>query len=261
MNKETAKMLVQKFQDGNLSVAENELLENYLEKGWIDLEELSDLHAIHNNLKLEETEIPSKEMQQVFYENLENEKSILVTQKSSSTNWWNQFNFSKINWALGVVALLLGVLLGNLFSSNSSDEIKNLASQLQQTQETMMLALLEKESSRDRLKAVKITQEMSNVSSTVIEGLLTTLNNDENVNVRLAAIESLSEYAQNPVVREGLVKSIQNQNSPLVQLKLAELMVYLQDKSSVQEFKDLIKEKEIPTDVKNQLEEQIKVLL
>lgn len=261
MNIETAKMLVQKFQDGNLNVAENELLENYLEKGWIDLEELSDILAIHNNLKLEETDIPSKEMQRVFYENLENEKSMLATQKSNKASWWRGLNFSKTNWAFGVVALLVGVLLGHLFSPNSSDEIKNLTAQLQQTQETMMLALLEKESSRDRLKAVKITQEMSDVSSTVIEGLLTTLNNDENVNVRLAAIESLSTYCQNPVVREGLVKSIQNQNSPLVQLKLAELMVFLQDKSSVQEFKDLIKEKEIPIEVKDQLEEKIKVLL
>ena len=264
MNKETAKILIQKFQEGNLTDSDNEFLETYIENGWIELEELEDLNAIHKNLNLEESEVPSKEMQTVFYQNLENEKNAITNISASKTNWWTSFfpqNFAKINWGFGMMTLLVGLLLGNFFKSDSTGKMDELATQLQKTQETMMMALLEKESSRDRLKAVKISNEMTDVSGPVVEALLRTLNNDENVNVRLAAIEALADFSQNPKVRKGLINAIQYQDSPMVQLTLAELMVFLQDKKSVEEFKNLMKKKDIPMEVKNQLEEKIKVLL
>lgn len=264
MNKETTKILIQKFQDGTLSEIENELLEKYIEEGSIELEALTDLNLLHQDLKLEKPEIPSTQMQEVFYKNLESEKLKIANEASSKSSWWNNIfsqNFAKINWGFGMATLIVGLLLGNLFNNNANPKIDSLAQQLQQTQETMMMALLEKESSRDRLKAVKITQEMNDVSNPVIESLLMTLNNDENVNVRLAAVEALADFSNNPNVREGLVKSIQNQQSPMVQLALAELMVYLQDKKSVNEFQKLLDKKETPNEIKTQLKEKIKVLL
>ncbi len=264
MNKETAKILIQKFQEESLTDSDNELLETYLENGWIELEELKDLNVIHNNLILEKTEIPTREMQTVFYQNLEKEKSAIANISTSKTNWWNSLfpqNFAKVNWGFGMMTLLVGLLLGSFFKSESTEKFDTLAAQLQKTQETMMMALLEKESSRDRLKAVKISNEMTDVSGPVVEALLRTLNNDENVNVRLAAIEALADFSQNPKVRKGLIDAIQYQDSPMVQLTLAELMVFLQDKKSVEEFKSLMKKKDIPTEVRSQLEEKIKVLL
>lgn len=261
MNKETAKMLIDKFQAGVINDAENELLEHYIEKGWIDLEELTDLKAIHENLKLEEAEVPTKEMRTDFYEFLEEEKLALAAQKSKGWSSFFSLNFAKPNWGFSLATLLLGLLLGNLLFTQPDPQINELAEELQKTQETLMLALIKKESSRDRLKAVKITEKMDDVTGKMIEGLLTTLNNDENVNVRSAAVDALASFAENPLVREGLIKSIKNQNSPMLQLKLAELMVELQDKRSAQEFQDLIQEKEIPIEVKDQLKEKIKVLL
>ena len=60
MNKETAKILIQKFQEASLTDSDNQLLETYIENGWIELEELEDLKVIHKNLVLEESKIPSK---------------------------------------------------------------------------------------------------------------------------------------------------------------------------------------------------------
>ena len=78
-----------------------------------------------------------------------------------------------------------------------------------------MLNMLEKESTSERLKAVNLTQGMDNASEKVVEALLQTLNNDPNVNVRLSALEALFPYASNPKVREGLIQSISQQESPL----------------------------------------------
>lgn len=264
MNKETAKILIQKFQEASLTDSENELLETYIENGWIELEELEDLKVIQNNLILEKSEVPSKEMQSLFYQNLEKEKSAFANISTSKTSWWNQFfsqNFARINWGFGMMALLVGLLLGNISKSDSTEKIDELVAQLQKTQETMMMTLLEKESSHDRLKAVKISNKMTDASGPVIEALLRTLNNDENVNVRLAAIEALADFSQNPKVRKGLIDAIQYQDSPMVQLTLAELMVFLQDKKSVEEFKNLMNKKDIPIEIRTQLEEKIRVLL
>ncbi|MEM6964314.1 MAG: HEAT repeat domain-containing protein [Bacteroidota bacterium] len=261
MNKETAKMLIEKFSTGIINDAEYELLENYIEKGWIDLEELTDLTAIHEKLKLETTEIPTAAMRADFYEFLAEEKRALNAQKSKTPRSFFFQNFIKFNWGFSLATLFVGMLIGSLFFSQPDAQMDQLAEELRKTQEAMMLTLLEKESSRDRLKAVKITEKVDDVTNKMIEGLLTTLNNDENVNVRSAAIDALAGFSENPTVREGLIKSIKHQNSPLLQLKLAELMVALQDKRSAQEFQNLIQEKEIPTEVRDQLEEKIKVLL
>jgi hypothetical protein len=91
--------------------------------------------------------------------------------------------------------------------------------------------------------------------------LLQTLNSDSNVNVRLAAIESLTNYVDNPMVRQGLVQSIPNQESPLLQITLANLMVALQEKASIEPFRQLLKEKQLDTTVKKRIEKSIQSII
>jgi hypothetical protein len=51
------------------------------------------------------------------------------------------------------------------------------------------------------------------------------------------------------------------QESPLVQIALAEVMVTLQAKSSVKELERIVRDENTPVDVKRKLEESIKVLI
>ena len=125
----------------------------------------------------------------------------------------------------------------------------------------MMLSLLEKESATERLKAVSLTSNIEQASERVTDALIKVLNTDPNVNVRLATLEALMAYASNPEVRIELVKSIASQNSPLVQLALAELMVALHEKSSVNELKKIIEGKATPIEVREKLKESIDVLI
>jgi HEAT repeat protein len=95
----------------------------------------------------------------------------------------------------------------------------------------------------------------------VVKALLYTLNHDENVNVRLVTVEALYRFADNPAVREGLVKSIAGQESPLVQIALADAMVGLQEKRSVEKMRELLRHTETDAMVKEKLESSIQVLL
>lgn len=91
----------------------------------------------------------------------------------------------------------------------------------------------------------------------VTDALFITLNSDESTNVRLAALATLAEYAQDPMIREGLIKSITQQRSPLVQVALAELMVDLQESQAKEEFESILNAENTPDDVKTVLRENL----
>jgi hypothetical protein len=153
-------------------------------------------------------------------------------------------------------------LIGYLLQSNSGkQEVTQLTEQVSELKEMMMLSLLEKESASQRLKAVSLTSEMDQVSDKVTEALFTTLNSDENVNVRLAALEALKSYVKNSKVRSGLIAAISKQDSPLVQVSLAELMVAIQEKKSVGALKQLLENENTPKEVRTKISESIEVLI
>lgn len=120
--------------------------------------------------------------------------------------------------------------------------------------------MLENPTATERLKAVSYTQELNKVDDKVIDALLTTLNSDPNENVRLVTLEALVQLGNYPKVREGLVQSLMKQESPLVQVALADAMVKLQEKRSVKEFKQLLQKENLNKAVKGKIEKTIQVL-
>jgi hypothetical protein len=81
------------------------------------------------------------------------------------------------------------------------------------------------------------------------------------VNVRLVTVETLSQLASYASVREGLIQAIPQQESPLVQIALADVMVNLQEKRSVSALQRLLKQENLNASVKDKLEQSVKVLM
>jgi hypothetical protein len=136
-------------------------------------------------------------------------------------------------------------------------QVDSLSGQVHDMREMMMLSLLENPSASERIRAVSFTSELNKVNAKLINALLTTLNNDPNVNVRLMTLEALMHYAANPAVREGLVQSIVRQESPLMQSAMADAMITMQEKSAVQPFKKLLQQKQINIQVRTKIEQTI----
>lgn len=137
----------------------------------------------------------------------------------------------------------------------------SLSVEMRNMREMMMLSLLENPSASERIRAVSYTNEISNVNDKVIEALLTTLNSDPNVNVRLITLNALMHYTDNATVREGLVKSIVNQESPLIQAAMADAMLNMQEKRAVPPLKKLLEQKQINNQVKVKIEQTISRLI
>jgi HEAT repeats len=167
------------------------------------------------------------------------------------------------NWAYAMMLVAIssgaGYFIGkpNREVAASHNEVKRLSSEVQDMKQMMMLSMLENPVATERLKAVSYTQELNNVDNQVVEALLTTLNFDQNENVRLVTLEALIRLADNPKVREGLVQSLLTQESPLMQVALADAMVKLQEKRSVKQFKQMLRKDDLNKAVKGKIEKTI----
>lgn len=171
----------------------------------------------------------------------------------------------KVRLAYSVILIFAGLLTGFLLNGSkhgqNQTQITELTAQVDEMRQMMMFALVENPSASKRLQAVSYTQEISDVNGKVVDVLLKTLNEDPNVNVRLATLEALVKFSHLPRVREGLVQSITGQDSPLVISAMADAMVEMQEKSSVNSFRQLLNKEDLNSSVKSKLEKSIYQLI
>ncbi len=166
--------------------------------------------------------------------------------------------------AYSLLLVVLGIVLGHWVNNpppaappSDKQQLEALSAQVSDMREMMMKSLLQNPSASERIRGVSYTSEITTVNPGVIEALLTTLNNDQNVNVRLMTLEALTHYASNPAVRAGLVESIPQQESPLVQAALADVMLKLQEKNAIRPFKKLLQQKNLNSLVRTKIETTI----
>jgi hypothetical protein len=168
--------------------------------------------------------------------------------------------------AYSLLLIVAGLGLGRWLSGSGSpvmaggqdkQQLAALTTQVSEMRELMMKSLLQNPSASERIKGISYTSEIKTVDKSVIEALLTTLNDDPNVNVRLMTLEALTHYASNPSVRAGLVESISQQESPLVQAAMADVMLKLQEKNAIKPLRKLLQQKNLNTLVRNKVEAAI----
>ncbi|PRX57662.1 HEAT repeat domain-containing protein [Flagellimonas meridianipacifica] len=262
MDKETFEIMVMDYLAGEMTVSDKDMFDTLLkenpeyQKTYLDLE--ASWHSIQ---KLNSPE-PSKKMDDSFFNMLskEVEKNQANTSKNIVDEWFGWF---RPQFALGALLLLIGLGLGYFLSPKEEASTENnvVDIETEEVRQKLVLTLLEQPSANQRLQGVGEANKIAKVDEIVIKALLKTLNSDTNVNVRLAAVESLTNYVDNPLVRQGLVQAIPNQESPIMQITLANLMVALQEKASIEPFKQLLKEQELDTTVKKKIKNSIESII
>lgn len=263
MEQEKFDIWMMEYLSGELDENGQREYERYLQNHLKHKEEFEALAGTWHNL--EETKIPepSELMDTVFFEmlNVKMEKNTI-----EKSGWFQNLKsfFGPIHrpqLALGALLLTIGLAVGYVFNTNNPDATVNVPAvvnnETEEVRQELVLTLLEQPSANKRLQAVNEAAKLNDANERVIKALFSTLNNDPNINVRLVAIESLAKYVETPEVRMGLVKSIALQDSPLVQIALADLMVALQERTSIESMKQLLQKPDINSTVKQKLEESI----
>lgn len=270
-------MEAQEFKDlipdyilGKLSTIEDERFSAYLVANPRALDDWQDFGKGINAIEIE----PSSEMDMKFYNflnaEIENESSqskvkFLKTQKPTRSI------YAKVLVPLiaASIVLFLGFFIGQNWNAlvevpddnYVNNEVEQIKNENNQVRTALVMSLADQSSASKRLQALSEASKLDKATEQVILALFKMLNTDTNVNVRLAAVTSLSKYVDNPKVREGLVMSITIQESPLVQIALADLMVALKEQTSINSMESLLQQPDINAAVKLKLEESIKQII
>ena len=85
-----------------------------------------------------------------------------------------------------------------------------------------------------------MSREITDPDEQFLSALIKRLNTDPDVNVRIAALNAMSQYSDRDWVRTELVYSLPRQTSPNVQVALIELLAYVKEKQAADAFQQII---------------------
>ena len=171
-------------------------------------------------------------------------------------------SFNWVQIAAAGAFLVLGFSLGKWSGAATipSEEISQLRSEIELLREVSLTSKLEKQSASNRIMAVSQIEEKKEVNETLILTLVNTLNTDESPNVRYAALQALRKFISEPLVKAELVKSLETQKDPLIQISLITILVEEEEQSAIAPLKGIIKNENTNPEVKHQAEVAVKVL-
>ena len=264
MTKLDIQILIERYNAKEATESELAIIEKMIESGKIQLEDLNDIES--NLVKIEEIRQPdiSDKADAKFYDMLANEmRKQTRTSEWNFTAIWQRISQPQHQWAYSIAMLIIGSIIGFYVLNGliRGDQIEQLTIEMAEMKQMVLLNMLEEESASERIKAVSLYAELDEVNDTVAMALIMSLRDDANVNVRLAAVDALARYTDTPMVRKELIASIAYQDSPLVQLALAELMVAMQEKNAVKEFDKIIQRQETPEEIKVEISDRMKTII
>lgn len=247
----------------DLSPEEREAIIKSLEEEGLSGEELEALMQLHADIDNVFSSEPGERMDSRFHSMLqdENKKEKQYEDNASRLTFSNRYSwlFAAAGIALFVLGWFSASLMGDSRTENS--QLADLSGEVRQLKETLVLTMLDQPSTVERIKAVNMIGEFETPDSRIIENLIVVLNTDNNDNVRLLALEALIKYSDNEEVRAGLISSISEQTSPMIQLRMAELMIAMNEKSSVGEFRKLLNDANLNYSVRSKIQEALGTLL
>ncbi len=191
-------------------------------------------------------------------------------QESSHTrtrfSWFRGGLWSKplLQFGFGLALLLFGVALGFFArqpqAASRSSEIAELRGELSAMREMVTLSLMQQQSAAERLRGVNWSSQLQQPGQEVVTALLDTLTHDSNVNVRLATVDALRQFGDQPVVRKGVIAAVGQQASPMVQVALIDLAVDLGEKESAPVLRRLSQDQSVDVAVRDRARRGLEAL-
>ncbi len=143
-------------------------------------------------------------------------------------------------------------------------ELQNtqLASELSQKNQEVILASLRDHTGPQKIEAVYSISNSGKVSDELIAALVNTMNSDKNVNVRLAAINALSGMmGKNELVKKELIKSLALQENSLLQISLIQVLTESGVKEAKDEIESITNNEKTDENVKAYAKDMMKIII
>jgi|GEM_PF-4696515 len=221
MNK---KDLLHKFNNGKLTEEEANALELMFVNDNLSIDEFEIYNSYEANIEDDEIDFSLNHRIQDLISEEVNKQRI----KDHKKHWFS-FLPLPVKLAFPLVLLLCGFFAGKSFQNGNVQsfvDVKN--PQIGNMQ--MVNDILYHPSSSQRLTLVNNANYIGNDEEQITRLLFMSLNHDESANVRMAAVDALMLHSDKPSVREGLIKSINQQETTIMKKYIAEALSIIGEK-------------------------------
>ena len=151
------------------------------------------------------------------------------------------------NWKIGIAAsviLLMGIFSLQWFIG-SQPAVRTLSP------EKDLLQLVSAENTTSRIKGINRYQGES-VDPAIRDVFIRVLEKDKSTNVRLAALDALSNLPNDDRVKAALIRILENDQEPAVQMAIINVLVKWKDPATKGTLQELLEKDQIPDDVKEE---------
>ncbi len=240
MNKEILEGMLIDYIDGKLNAADRARIEGELAQNAEAYSAYEQLREVMNAMDKSEKFEPGSRLKASFDHLLQEE---IIKNKPAKTVFFRPL---LLRMAAGIVLVMAGVAIGNWINTNNKHEteIAELRKQIEETKQGMLMMIDNQQSASQRIQGVNVAMRIEKADDEVVRALAKTMNDDPNTNVRLAALEALSNFHLEPLVRKILIQSLSQQKDPIVQIALIQLMVRMKEKEAVKDLENIINDAE-----------------
>jgi HEAT repeat protein len=172
--------------------------------------------------------------------------------------WW--LRHPAFQAAAAVALLVIGIGTGYLARGRETTEVSQLRGEVSNMRQLVALSLMQQQSATDRLRGVSYAYRTEQSDPQVLSALLTTVNHDPSINVRLAAVDALRNFTDNPIGRNGLVQALSKQESPMVQIAILDEIASVHEKSAVPAIQTLVSAADVNPEVRQRAQWALKQL-
>lgn len=168
-----------------------------------------------------------------------------------------QFAGAMVFFALGLFIGFGSVRGLHFYSGRAARQhpaFAELQAEISSLKQLVTLSLLQQPMASERLRGTEWTARLGQPDEQVISALLRVVDFDPNVNVRLAAVGALQQFAEDLQVRKGLVEALGRPQSPMVQIGLINVLVRARQKESITVLKVMLQDREIDEAVRKHVE-------
>jgi hypothetical protein len=266
MNCEEVQALLPDYYDDELSPITRYGIQKHLKGCAACSKELEEISLLFVKMAASPIEIPPESVKEGFYQMLEAE---MKKEEKKRASWMGKIlSIRGFSAWLRIAAILvifiggfaLGYFLRKGWDQHSRQEYSELKKQVNDVQEVIMFKLLEQESASERIWGVNYANDMSNPDQRVISAMLKTLNQDKNVNVRLASLYALSKFSDRPEVTDSLVGSLSKQTEPVIQIVLINMLADKKEAKAKKPIEDILSDQKTMKEVKDIAAKKLKSL-
>jgi hypothetical protein len=270
MHCEEMEPLMIDYLDGQLSPAARANVEQHLKGCPVCTHAMEEYKTLFHAMDGEKMEKPGPALREKFDIMLQSELNIDATarilkeEKDSKVIAMKKQPSFLLRIAASIILIAGGVLIGTKITPGtpvqSSSEIASLKNEVREIKETLLFNGLNDESATERIKAVNYVEAMNNPDEKVMNALLSTINKDKNVNVRLAALYSVAKFAGSQAVRDSLVASLPRQTEPIMQIVLINILTERKESKAIGPIRNILSDKKAIKPVKDIAQKGLQLL-